>query len=122
MLAGTVRAIQAAAPPLSERPMAKRDRRWPIWRIVLVLVGFVAGAAAFFVAGRFVAPEDQSADPNLPLGPDQAADYTMSNMLMLFGAICCAMVLLCIGWLVVRHYKSIPAWKKRAKLPAHRRK
>ncbi len=102
--------------------MAKRERRWPIWKIVLIMIGFIVAAVAFFVAGQYIAPEIPTGDENVPLKQNESVGHTMSNMLMLFGAICCAGTVICIGWLVIRYYQSIPAWKKRAKLPAHRRK
>jgi hypothetical protein len=102
--------------------MAKREQRWPIWKIVAVLAGTVLGAAGFFVASRFIGRASSAGQNEPPLNQGTAMDFTMSNMLMLFGAICVAMSLICVGWLVVRYYQSIPAWKKRAKLPPHRRK
>lgn len=102
--------------------MAKREQRWPIWKIVLVTVGLMVAATGLFVTARHLGPDAPVDGDVPPPNPDTSADYTMSNMLMLFGAICSIGVLICVGWLVVRYYQSIPAWKKRAKLPAHRRK
>jgi uncharacterized membrane protein len=101
---------------LIEGAMAKREKRWAIWKIVLVMIGFVAAAVLLFIAGHYVGRNIDTLDA------DTSIDYTISNMLKLFGAICCGMVVVCVGWLVVRYNQSIPAWKKRAKLPAHRRK
>jgi len=102
--------------------MATRNARWPIWKIVLVLLGFAGGAAGFFVAGHLVGVRTPLPKESTPVDPEASARYGMSNMLTLFGALCVAMALICGGWLVIRYYQSIPAWKKRAKLPAHRRK
>jgi len=101
--------------------MARREQRWAIWKIVLVMIGTIIGAVALFVAGHYVRGGGAAVAADAPGGP-AAAGQTLGNMLMLLGAICCGMVVICIGWLVVRYYQSIPAWKKRAKLPAHRRK
>lgn len=102
--------------------MAKRQRRerWAIWKIVLVLIGFVVGAAALFVGAHFVAKMNESGKP--VSDASAALNSTVSNIMRLFGAVCVVMTAVCIGWLVVRYQQSIPAWKKRAKLPAHRRK
>lgn len=101
--------------------MAKRDQRWPIWKIVATMLGFAAAAVGLFIGAHYVGtrgtPPGQPADPS-----GAAAHYSMSNMLTLLGALSTAMVPVCMGWLVVRYYQSIPAWKKRAKLPAYRRK
>jgi hypothetical protein len=102
--------------------MAKRNPRWPIWKIVLVMVGFVVASAGCFVGGRYLSVRAPAPGSSPPVDPDAYARSGMGNMLMLFGALCAAMVAVCAGWLVVRYYQSIPAWKKRARLPAHKRK
>lgn len=102
--------------------MARREQRWAIWKIVLLLVLMIACAVGLFAAGHYVGAGAQSADRDTHNDPGANLDFNMGNILQFLGAICCAMVVICIGWLVVRYYQSIPAWKKRAKLPAHRRK
>ncbi len=102
--------------------MAKRDQRWPVWKIVLVLVAFVVGAAALLIGGAYLSTKVPTPNKDTPPDPDIFAKSAMANMLQLFGALSGAMALVCVGWLVVRYYQSIPAWKKRAKLPPHRRK
>lgn len=102
--------------------MAKREERWPIWKIVLVMVALIACAVGLFVASYYVVPRALPAEEGPTPGSESAAGSTMSNVLRLFGAICCGAALVCVGWLVVRYQQSIPAWKKRAKLPVHRRK
>ncbi len=102
--------------------MTKRQQRWPIWRIVLILVGAVALAIGLFIAAALVASGEPAPDATSPLAPDAGAGQSLSNFLMLLGAIAVGLALVCVGWLVVRYTQSIPAWKKRAKLPAHRRK
>ncbi len=101
--------------------MAKQQpKRWPIWKIVLVLLAFALGAVLLFVASVYVdatAPESDGSEP----GPSGSSGM-LGGLLKLFGAVCTLMVLVCIGWLVVRRQQSVPAWKKRAKLPPHRRK
>jgi uncharacterized membrane protein len=102
--------------------MAKRDVRWPIWKIVLVMIGFVVASVGCFVAAHYVTPRAPAPGSLPPVDPGASARSGMGNMLMLFGALSAGMVLVCGGWLVIRYYQSIPAWKKRARLPAHKRK
>jgi hypothetical protein len=102
--------------------MGKRDQRWPVWKIVAVTVGFTAASVGFFVGSRYVTGRPAPSKGQPPVDPDAVAHYTMGNMLILLGALSIGMVLICIGWLVVRYTQSIPEWKKRAKLPPHKRK
>ncbi|MBN1344242.1 MAG: hypothetical protein JXQ73_16265 [Phycisphaerae bacterium] len=101
--------------------MGKRASRWPIWKIVVVLVVLIVAAIGLFVASAYLGGPGPAQD-NAPADSHAAAQEGMSNLLTLLGAISSGAAVLCVGWLVVRYYQSIPAWKKRAKLPAHRRK
>jgi uncharacterized membrane protein len=102
--------------------MAKKTQRWPIWKIVLMMVGFLVGAIALFVASYFVnSLTPPGGDATTPAST-AALNKTVSNMLKLFAAACLGMTGVCIGWLVYRQHQNVPAWKKRAQLPPHRRK
>lgn len=102
--------------------MAKRQQRWAIWKIILVLIGFIVGAVALFVGAHYVDVWNEAGAQSDSSDADPGISGVVSNMLRLFAAACILMTAVCIGWLVIRYQQSIPAWKKRAKLPAHRRK
>lgn len=98
----------------------QKPKRWPIWKIVLVLIAFAVGAVLLFVASMYVdaaTGEDASSEPG-----GTASSGMLGGILKLFGAVCVLMVGVCVGWLVIRRQQSVPAWQKRAKLPPHRRK
>ena len=96
--------------------MAKRDQRWPIWKIATTAAGLVAAAVLLFVlstlAGEPEVLDDDSAQPPL---------LTVSTFLIMLGTGLSMLAALSIGWLIWRIRESrIPVWER--KKPRRRRR
>jgi hypothetical protein len=91
--------------------MARRAT-WPTWKIIAVMAGAFVIALALWPLGGL-------ADKQSPASAGTI--FTLGSILRMFSMLGMGVVLIMGGWLAWRYYRSIPAWRRRRKLPPPRR-
>lgn len=95
--------------------MAK-DKGWPWWKTVVVMVGLPIGAVAMWVMAHFAqVVVDTKAEDAGTSGP-----FGLSTILQMIGLIMVGVFGIMVVWHIHRYYKSIPAWKRHKGLPPRR--
>lgn len=87
---------------------------------MLTMAGALVAAVGLWVLA--VLADRGTAAPEPTATPTQTEPLlSLSMMLKLFSLLGVGVVLIMGGWLGWRYYRSIPAWKRRRKLPPSRR-
>ncbi|MBU0637412.1 MAG: hypothetical protein KKB50_00990 [Planctomycetes bacterium] len=97
--------------------MARREKRWRIWKIGLATAGCLAATLILFWVSTLV--EDDGA--NQPPGPMQrSSSLTVAGFMVMIAAIAAALTLLCLIWLALRIREArLPAWERGRKKKRH---
>lgn len=98
--------------------MARKTKRWPLWKITAAAVIFALASGALFylssVAGNLT--EEQ------PAG-DQPQLLTVPIFVMIMGVAAAMLCLLCLVWLGVRIKEArTPPWERKKKKTRRRRR
>lgn len=116
---------------------SKHGRRFPFKPIIYADIALVAGVV-LVILSQVVKPDAEASrtaepttapatgtdtpaepKPDQPTPPSREADpnESLSGMLLLFGAACLVICVVCLGWFVVELRKRRPAWKTQSKFP-----
>lgn len=100
--------------------MRKKPNRWPIWKIVVALVGTAAAAVGLAWLSTIV---ESMTPAGAPTGGDtqQPAGMSLASLLFIFAMASAMMTILCVGWLIHRWRRSIPPWKRSTPIRPKRR-